>query len=254
MTKLLEDKVILITGAGGGIGRAASVLAVQEGAVVAITDLSQEALHETMNAIEGLGGTATAIVADLTDPNAVASLVDEVVKEHGRLDGAFNNAGLAGTQIGQSGKKLAEWTDEAFDKILDVNLKGVWYCMRNQLLQMKDQGYGAIVNTASLAGIAGFADHSGYTAAKHGVVGLTKVAALEYAPTVRVNTVCPGRTNTDLIKDTMKRMGNVALGKIPAGRLAEPREIAEMACWLLSDRASYVTGGVFVVDGGHTAG
>lgn len=149
---------------------------------------------------------------------------------------------------------MAEWDEEAFDRAIAVNLKGVWLCLRAQLPQMLAQGSGAIVNTASLAGLSGFKTTAGYSAAKHGVVGLTKTAAIEYAPTVRINAVCPGYTDTDLMKDAKRRSGDTIMARIPTARLAQPQEIAEMAVWLLSDRASYATGGEFVVDGGYLAG
>jgi NAD(P)-dependent dehydrogenase (short-subunit alcohol dehydrogenase family) len=174
--------------------------------------------------------------------------------EYGRLDGAFNNAGISGSQVGQGGKLVADWDEDAFDRILAVNLKGVWHCMRAELKQMAAQGAGAIVNTASLAGLTGFRSTAGYAASKHGVIGLTKTAAIEYAPTVRVNAVCPGYTDADLMKDSMSRSGATIMSRIPFGSIARPEDIGEMACWLLSDRSSYATGGSFIVDGGYMAG
>lgn len=251
---LLDGKVVLITGAAGGIGTATALLAAQEGARLALTDVSKDRLDATAEQVRTAGGEALTLPADLTDGAAVNALIDAVVAEYGRLDGAFNNAGVSGGQIGQGGRRVGEWDEEAFDRAIAVNLKGVWLCLRAELAQMEAQGGGAIVNTASLAGLTGFKTTAGYSAAKHGVIGLTKTAALEYAPTVRINAVCPGYTDTDLMKDAKRRSGDTIMARIPSARLAQPQEIAEMACWLLSDRAAYATGGEFVVDGGYMAG
>ncbi|TDP37724.1 SDR family NAD(P)-dependent oxidoreductase [Nocardia ignorata] len=250
----LDGKVVLITGAAGGIGTATALLAAEEGARLALTDVSKDRLEATAEQVRAAGGEVLALPADLTDGAEVNALIDAVIAEYGRLDGAFNNAGVSGGQIGQGGRRVGEWDEDAFDQAIAVNLKGVWLCLRAELAQMEAQGGGAIVNTASLAGLSGFKTTAGYSAAKHGVIGLTKTAALEYAPTIRINAVCPGYTDTDLMKDAKRRSGDTIMARIPAARLAQPREIAEMACWLLSDRAAYATGGEFVVDGGYMAG
>ncbi|MBC2640882.1 MULTISPECIES: SDR family NAD(P)-dependent oxidoreductase [unclassified Rhodococcus (in: high G+C Gram-positive bacteria)] len=254
MSGLLDGKVVLVTGAAGGIGRATSLLAAKEGARVAATDVSEEGVAATADLVRAAGGEAIALPADLTVGTSVDAMVAAVVDHYGSLDGAFNNAGVSGGQIGQGGRSVAEWDEEAFDRAVAVNLKGVWLCMRAELKQMTTQGGGAIVNTASLAGLTGFKTTAGYAAAKHGVVGLTKTAAIEYAPTIRINAVCPGYTDTDLMKDAKRRSGSTIMARIPFGALAQPDDIAEMACWLLSDRAGYATGGSFVVDGGYMAG
>lgn len=254
MSGLLDGKVVLVTGAAGGIGRATSLLAAKEGARVAATDVSEEGVEATAELVRAAGGEAIALPADLTVGASVDAMVAAAVDHYGRLDGAFNNAGVSGGQIGQGGRSVAEWDEEAFDRAVAVNLKGVWLCMRAQLKQMTAQGGGAIVNTASLAGLTGFKTTAGYAAAKHGVIGLTKTAAIEYAPTIRINAVCPGYTDTDLMKDAKRRSGATIMARIPLGALAQPDDIAEMACWLLSDRAGYATGGSFVVDGGYMAG
>ncbi|MGV9674058.1 SDR family NAD(P)-dependent oxidoreductase [Nocardia sp. NPDC003482] len=251
---LLEDKVVLITGAAGGIGRATALLAASEGARLALTDVAADRLAAVAAEVRAKGGAALEVPADLTIGESVDAMVAAVVEHYGRLDGAFNNAGVSGGQIGQGGRRAGEWDETAFDRALAVNLKGVWLCLRAELRQMGSQGGGAIVNTASLAGLAGFKTTAGYSAAKHGVVGLTKTAALDYAPAIRINAVCPGYTDTDLMKDAMRRGGDAIMARIPAARLAQPEDIAEMACWLLSDRSAYATGGTFVVDGGYLAG
>ncbi|RDI55994.1 SDR family NAD(P)-dependent oxidoreductase [Nocardia mexicana] len=254
MAGLLDGKVVLITGAAGGIGRATALLAANEGARLAVTDLAEDGVQETAAQVRAAGAEAIALAADLTAGGSVNAMVAAVADRYGRLDGAFNNAGVSGGQIGQGGRRVAEWDEAAFDLALAVNLKGVWLCLRAELAQMVSQGGGAIVNTASLAGLTGFKTTAGYSAAKHGVVGLTKTAAIEYAPAVRINAVCPGYTDTDLMKDAKRRSGDAIMARIPSARLAQPEEIAEMACWLLSDRAGYATGGEFVVDGGYLAG
>ncbi|MBY8856926.1 SDR family oxidoreductase [Nocardia sp. CA2R105] len=251
---LLDGKVVLITGAAGGIGRAASFLAAQEGARLALTDIADEGVRAVAQQVQANGGDALPLPADLTNGDSVDAMVAAAVEHYGRLDGAFNNAGVSGGQIGQGGRRVGEWDEAAFDRAIAVNLKGVWLCLRAELKQMESQGGGAIVNTASLAGLTGFKTTAGYSAAKHGVIGLTKTAAIEYAPTVRINAICPGYTDTDLMKDAKARSGDTIMARIPFTRLAQPVDIAEMAVWLLSERAGYATGGEFVVDGGYLAG
>lgn len=251
---MLDGKVIAVTGGAGGIGRAACLLTAREGARVVVADLSPQGANETAELVRGAGGEALVFAGDLTQAATADALVAKAVETWGRLDGAFNNAGVSGGQLGQGGRRAADWDEDAFDRAVAVNLKAVWLCMRAELKQMVAQGGGAIVNTASLAGLTGFKSTAGYAAAKHGVIGLTKTAAIEYAPTVRVNAVCPGYTNTDLMKDAFARAGDAILSRIPFNALAEPQQIAEMAVWLLSDRAAYAAGGAFTVDGGYMAG
>ncbi|OAN75940.1 short-chain dehydrogenase [Sulfitobacter sp. EhC04] len=254
MKRMLEDKVALVTGAAGGIGRSSALLFAAEGAKVAVADRNAAGAEETVALIHEQGGDALALNVDVTNRTQVDTMVSKIVETYGRLDCAFNNAGITGGQIGQGGRFTADWDEEAFDNILNVNLKGTWLCMRAELKQMMAQGGGSILSTASLAGLCGFPTTTGYSASKHGVVGITKTAAMEYAPTVRLNALCPGYIDTDMLKDTMSRRGELILSQIPSGRLGSGNEMAEMACWLLSDRASYATGQAFTVDGGFMAG
>ena len=254
MAGMLEGKVALITGGGRGIGRQTALLFAREGARVVVADLSADGAKETVGLIEKAGGQTTSVIADVAKPDDITAMMVRTVEIYGRLDCAFNNAGVNGAMVGQAGKRTGEWSEEGFDKVIQINLKGVWLCMRAELQQMVRQGHGSIVNTASVAGLTGFRYSSGYVASKHGVVGLTKTAALEYAPEIRVNCVVPGHTDTDFIRDTMTRRGPEILASVPFGELAKPDDIAEMVCWLSSDRARYVSGAAFNVDGALTAG
>ena len=255
MAGMLEGKTALITGGARGIGREAALLFAAEGARVVASDLNAEGAAETVAMINAAGGQALSIECDVTDGAAVNAMVQAVVDAYGGLDCAFNNAGIAGFQVGAVGKKTADWPEDGVDKMIDVNLKSVWLCMRAELKQFEKQGTsGAIVNTASIAGLHGLPTSSLYVAAKHGVVGLTKTAAIEYATdNIRVNSVCPGYIETDMTKETMARRGDQILARVPAKRMGVPKEIAEMVCWLASDRASFVTGANYNVDGGFVA-
>lgn len=254
MAGMLDGKAALISGAARGIGRATALLFAKEGARVAVADLNAEGAKATVDEINKAGGQAISITVEITKPAEVKAMIQRTVDAFGRLDCAFNNAGIAGYQVGASGKKTAEWSEEAFDRMIAVNLKGVWLAMREELEVMAAQGSGAIVNTASIAGLVGLPTSSAYVAAKHGVVGLTKTAAIEYAAQkVRVNAVCPGYIETDMTKDTMARRGDQILATTPFRRMGQPQEIAEMVCWLCSDRASYVSGVTYNVDGGFVA-
>ena len=238
MAGMLDGKVALVTGGGGGIGRATALAMVREGARVAVADFVAAAARDTVAQINAQGGQAITLTGDVTRAEDVGAMVQDTVTAYGRLDCAFNNAGIAPYQVNASGQKTAEWSEESFDRMIAVNLKGVWLCMKEEIPQMLSQGGGAIVNTASIAGL----------------IGLTKTAALEYADAkIRVNAVCPGFIQTAMTEDTMKRRGEAIIAQIPFGRMGQPGEIAEMVVWLLSERASYATGGAYNVDGGWMA-
>ena len=254
MAGMLDGKSTLITGGGGGIGRATALAFAREGARVAVADLVAEAARETVALVNAVGGQAISLSGDVSRDADVRAMIAAVVDTYGRLDCAFNNAGIAGWQVDAVGKRTAEWSEEAFDRMIAVNLKGVWLCMRHELPQMQAQGGGVIVNTASIAGLAGLPTSSPYVAAKHGVVGLTKTAAIEYAEVnIRVNAVCPGYIRTPMTEPGMRLRGEAILGQTPFKRLGNPEEIAEMVLWLCSERASYVSGAAYNVDGGYMA-
>jgi len=251
---MLDDNVALVTGGGGGIGRASALAMVREGAKVAVADFNAAGARDTVAQINAAGGQAITLTGDVTRAKDVQAMVNDTLSAYGRLDCAFNNAGIAPYQVDASGRKTADWEEESFDRMIAVNLKGVWLCMKEEIKIMQIHGGGAIVNTASIAGLIGLVTSSAYVAAKHGVIGLTKTAALEYADAkIRVNAVCPGFIQTQMTEDTMRRRGEQIMTHIPVRRMGQPQEIAEMVVWLCSERASYVTGVAYNVDGGWMA-
>ncbi len=252
MAGLTEGKVALVTGAGSGIGRATALVFAREGAKVVVSDIVVEGGQETVQQIEAAGGEAIFVKADVSQAADVEALITQTVETYGRLDCAFNNAGIEG------GMKLTiDCTKEEFDRTIAVNLTGVWLCMKYEIQQMLSQGSGAIVNTASAAGLVGFPSLPDYVASKHGVVGLTKTAALEYAKSgIRVNAVCPGVIQTPMVErgaQLSPGFDELALSMEPVGRFGQPSEIGEAVVWLCSDAASFVTGHPMVVDGGLVA-
>jgi NAD(P)-dependent dehydrogenase (short-subunit alcohol dehydrogenase family) len=253
MAGMLEAKVALVTGAARGIGRDTALLLAREGALVAVADLSADGVKETAELITKAGGDATAVIVDVSKPADVSVMMTHVLQGYGQLDCAFNNAGINGAQVGARGKLTAEWTEEEFDRVIAVNLKGTWLCMKAEIEHMVERGSGSIVNTASLAALTGFRTTAGYAASKHGIVGLTKTAAIEYAPEVRVNCICPGWITTDMTAATIAQRGDELLARVPFREFGKPEDVGEMACWLLSDRSRFVTGSAFSVDGGYMA-
>ena len=252
MAGLLHGKVALITGAASGIGRATAIAAAREGAKVLVVDAVPTG-EDTVKLIKQAGGEAAFHKCDVTRAAEVEATVAAAVKLFGRLDCAHNNAGIIGKSL-----HTAEDTEENFDRIIAVDLKGVWLCMKYEILQMLKQGArGAIVNTASAAGLVGSHGQPAYTAAKHGVVGLTKVAALEYARNdIRVNSVCPGVIDTAMVAEMVTghpRLRERLISVEPIRRMGKPAEIGEAVVWLMSDYASFVTGASLPVDGAMTA-
>jgi NAD(P)-dependent dehydrogenase (short-subunit alcohol dehydrogenase family) len=221
---------------------------------VAVADVVTAAAEQTVAAINQAGGQAMSLTGDITSADVARETVAKVVATYGRLDCAFNNAGIAPRHVEARGMKTAEWSEESFDRMIAVNLKSVWLCMKYELLQMKAQGGGSIVNTSSILGLVALPNGIAYTAAKHAVIGPTKTAALEYAEErIRVNAVCPGFIRTPMTAETQRERAEQITTRTPLGRFGEPEEIAEMVVWLCSDRASYATGAAYAVDGGWTA-
>ena len=255
MTRDLEGKSALVTGGASGIGRATALAFAREGARVAVADIMQDAAQRTINEIKAMGGQALAIACDVTDDDAVKAMIAATVDAFGSLDCAFNNAGIAPYQVNAGGQKIADVAPEAWRRLIDVNLTGVWLCLRHEVAQMRAQGSGGvIINTASILGLVGTATSSAYVAAKHGVVGLTKVAAADHAEdNIRVNAVCPGYIETPMTEETMRRRGERIMARVPMARMGKAAEIAEAVVWLCSPKASFVTGVSWAVDGGYTA-
>jgi NAD(P)-dependent dehydrogenase (short-subunit alcohol dehydrogenase family) len=255
MTGILDGKVALVTGGASGIGRATAVAMAREGARVAVADRAEETAAETVALINAAGGQAIAIGGDVTKEADVAAMVERTVSAFGRIDCAFNNAGVATRAVGPAGQRIHELSQASFDTMLAVNLTGVFLCLKHEVAQMLTQGVGgAIVNTASIAGLIGLPTSAHYVAAKHGVVGLTKTAAMEYAQDgIRVNCVNPGYVKTPMTKETMETRFDEIMAKVPMRRLGIPEEIAEAVVWMCSDKASFMTGASHVIDGGYYA-
>jgi NAD(P)-dependent dehydrogenase (short-subunit alcohol dehydrogenase family) len=255
MTRNLEGKSALVTGGASGIGRATALAFAREGARVVVADILEEAAQSTVAEIEAMGGQALAIACDVTDDDAVKAMIAATVDAFGSLDCAFNNAGIAPYQVNAGGQKIADVAPEAWRRLIDVNLTGVWLCLRHEVAQMRAQGSGGvIINTASILGLVGSATSSAYVAAKHGVVGLTKTAAADHAEdNIRVNAVCPGYIETPMTEETIRRRGGRIMARVPMARMGKAGEIAEAVVWLCSPKASFVTGVSWAVDGGYTA-
>jgi NAD(P)-dependent dehydrogenase (short-subunit alcohol dehydrogenase family) len=252
MEKIFQNQVAVVTGGSFGIGRATAVAFAQRGAKVIIADLVEDKDGETLRQIKAAGSEGIFVQCDVSKSNDVKGLIDKCIATYGRLDYAFNNAGIEGVQA-----TTHECTEENWDKTIAVNLKGIWLSMKNEIPQMLKNRKGAIVNCSSVAGLNGFPGLPAYVATKHGVVGLTKTAALEYSTQgIRVNAVCPGVIHTammDRLTGKDKEVEKQYTEMEPIGRMGNPEEVAEAVVWLCSDAASFVTGIAMPVDGGFNA-
>ena len=248
--KLLENKVAIITGAGSGIGKAMSLLYAAKGAKIVVSDIDEKGGNETVSEIKAKGGEAFFVKADTSKPEDNKNVVGQAVKQFGGLHIAVNNAGIGGPLA-----PTGEYPIDGWDKVISINLSGVFYGLRYQIPAMLSSGGGSIVNVASILGKVGTKNSSAYVAAKHGVIGLTEAAALEYADKkIRINAIGPGYIMTPLIEKSLDEAAIKALvGLHPIGRLGTSEEVAELALWLNSDKASFVTGAYYNVDGGYLA-
>lgn len=253
MTSELEGKIGLVTGGTSGIGRETAVLFAQSGAKVVIAGRREKEGQETIELVRAAGGDGLFVKTDVSRASEVEALVQKTVEKFGRLDVAFNNAGIEGVW-----SPIVRQSEEDFDRTININLKGVWLCLKYEIRQMLRQGSGgAIVNMASVLGLVGSAGVAAYSASKHGVIGLTQTAALENAKAgIRVNAVCPGFVETPMSDRTLRvpAVQKHVVSCHPIGRLGKPLEVAEAVVWMCSDRASFMTGQSLVLDGGFLAG
>ncbi len=252
MNMTLGGKVALVTGGGSGIGRASALVFAREGAKVVVADVVVEGGEETVTMIRQAGGEAVFVQADVSKATQVETLIRKAVETYDTVHCAHNNAGIAGI-MGPTDK----CTEENWDMIINTNLKSIWLCMKHEIPEMLKHGAGVIVNTASTAGLVGSPYAPAYAASSHGIVGLTKTAALEYAKTgIRINSVCPGVIRTPMIESHIRSNPEVEarlIAACPVGRMGTPDEVAEVVVWLCSESASFVTGHAMVVDGGRVA-
>jgi NAD(P)-dependent dehydrogenase (short-subunit alcohol dehydrogenase family) len=252
MNLSFENKVALVTGAGSGMGLATAQAFAEAGAAVVLADINEQAIRSAAEELVGGGHRALAVRCNVADEAEVAAMVAQTVSTFGRLDAAFNNAGVMPPAV-----ETADASGEDFDRVTAINLRGVWNCMKYELRQMREQGSGAIVNCSSIGGLIGNPGRAIYHASKHGVIGLTKSAALEYAARgIRINAVCPGTIETPMVADMLAKESVTTEDfqrDLPIGRLGRPEEIAAAVLWLCSDGASFVIGHALAVDGGYTA-
>jgi NAD(P)-dependent dehydrogenase (short-subunit alcohol dehydrogenase family) len=248
---LLAGKVAVVTGASSGIGRSAAQIYAREGARVVVSDIMESGGLETVEEVQKAGGEAIFVRADVSEPSDCEALAQKTMEAFGRLDIAFNNAGIGGEQ-----NPTVDYSLEGWQKVIDINLSGVFYCMKYQIPAMMKNGGGAIVNMASILGWVAFANSPAYVASKHAVIGLTRNVAVEYAKQgIRANAVGPGFIRTPLIEELEQNEEayNMLVSLHPVGRLGEPEEVAELVVWLSSEKASFITGAYYPVDGGYLA-
>ncbi len=250
MEKELDGKTTIVTGGGSGIGRAASLVLAREGSKVVVADIDKESGKKTVDLIEEKGGEAKFVKTDVTNEDSIENLMEKTIEVYDSLDCAFNNAG-----VGPEVKLMNDYSLEYWNQTILINLKSIWLCMKNEVREMMKQEQGSIVNAGSLAGLMPPPGQSIYNAAKAGVVALTKSGAMEYSSYgIRINAVCPGAIQTSMLDNYPDDVVEMLSKKNEMNRLGEPEEIAEAVTWLLSDRASYVTGQSLIVDGGTSAG
>lgn len=249
----MKNKVALVTGAATGIGRETAIAFARKGAKTVIADINGEELEKTAELVKKEKGKVLSVHTDISQENDVRELIDKATNHFGRLDLACNNAGIEGVM-----KPTAEYPTDVWDRVMNINLRGQWLCMKYEIPAMLEHGGGSIVNISSILGVVGFAEAPAYTAAKHGLLGLTKAAALEYSGKgIRINALCPAFIETPMLEragiSTDEDTRNNVVALHPIGRLGKSREVADAIVWLSSDEASFVTGQSLMVDGGYTA-